>query len=373
MITVLRQRGRLAAAPAVGAALLNAAAFAQSYPDADHPDQSQGGMPVHENGIGPDPDHDTNPATDTRVLSFIADHVEPSDDSAYTVVTFEPPPGKHGEAIRQDYAKPYGVKFGRGLTWQICEGQRRFKYDTMCTYDAAPSGRYAAGYLNYLNTPLLIEFDRPVCVVTMAIYPTGGKEGEPFEFAIQGWTKDDEKIATSKADFRWTNKIVRWNNMAGAYFVGQRAAKITVSMRSKDRREAGETLRYLIDNLAFVDEGCEEALADIKDRTGVDLLAQAEEPGGFTPPLTTRDAYREFIDKDQPAPCVDKDGDGACDLICDWDEDGAIDEDTPDICYLCEDESYDGDCGDLDALKALEKDAEADDADAEDGSQHSDE
>ncbi len=236
--------------------------------------QDAGG--VHENGIGPDPDRDTNPATDTRVVTFIADAVRAGDDPPYVVLTFEPPPGKQGEAIIKDYKKGYGVEFGRGLSWQICKGQRRFTYDTMCTYEAPTSGVFAAGYLNYLNAPLTISFDRPVCIVTMSIYPTGGREGEPFEFKIEGWTEDGAKLTTSTTAFEWTNNTVRFRNMAGAYFIDQRAMKITVSMRSKDPREARDTLRYLIDDFAFVDEGCDAALDDIAARTGVDLRDEAD-------------------------------------------------------------------------------------------------
>lgn len=256
--------------PLVAAALTLQAADALALQDAGE---------VHENGIGPDPDRDTNPATDTRVVSFIADAAEASDDPPYVVISFEPPPGKHGEAIRKDFKDGYGVEFGRGLSWQVCKGQRRFSYDTMCTYEAPTSGEFAAGYLNYLNAPLLISFDRPVCIVTMSIYPTGGKEGEPFEFKIEGWTADGQKLSTAIAEFEWTNNTVRWRNMAGAYFIDQRAMKITVSMRSKDATQAKDTLRYLIDDFAFIDEGCDAALDDIKKRTGVDLRNDAETLG----------------------------------------------------------------------------------------------
>ncbi len=251
---------------------------------------------VHENGIGADPDGDTNPATDTRVITFIGDAEAASDDPPHTVITFEPPPGKHGEKIRKDYANDLGVNFGTGLTWQICTGKRLFYYDTMCTYEAPTSGTYAAGYLNYLNTPLLIEFDKPVCVVTMSIYPTGGKEGEPFEFKIEGWTEDSVKLSESTAEFKWTNTTVRWRNMAGAYFVDQRAKKITVSMRSKDPTQAKDTLRYLIDDFAFIDDGCEAALDDIEDRTGVDLRVGLDEALENDTTAAQEDTYEDFIE-----------------------------------------------------------------------------
>ncbi len=214
---------------------------------------------VHENGIGPDPDGDTNPATITGVIARVGDGVRQY-DGPYRVITFEPPPGKHGEIIRADYAKDFGVHFGRGLTRQICEGQRRFYYDSICTYEAAPSGRYAAGYLNYLNAPLVIEFDEPVCVATMAIYPTGGIEDEPFTVTIKGWDANGAALPVANAEFEWSKYTVRWKNMAGAYYIGGRAKKISIGMKSGAPSQAGDVLRFLVDDLAFVQDGCDDVL-----------------------------------------------------------------------------------------------------------------
>ncbi|WDI30517.1 hypothetical protein PUV54_11165 [Hyphococcus flavus] len=230
---------------------------------------------VHENGIGPDPDNDTNPATITGVISRVGDAAQASNDEPYRVITFEAPPGKHGDVIREAYAEDYGVHFGRGVTRQICEGQRRFYYDSMCTYEAAPSGQYAAAYVNHLNAPLVITFDEPVCVVTMAIYPTGGREGERFRVRIKGWDENGMELPQARAGFEWTKYTVRWRHMAGAYYLGGRAKRIEVSMRSRGWRNRRETLRYLIDDLAFVQDGCEEILADFVEddtQTGIDIV-----------------------------------------------------------------------------------------------------
>lgn len=299
MPTAKTLRRTLIRSAAIGAALMIfPVAIAHPHSEEnealDHDHQSGW---VHENGIGPDSDHDSNPATDTRVIAFLSDAALASADPPHEVITFEPPPGKHGEAIRQDYYNHYGVRFGRGLSWQICTGKRLFAYDTMCTYEAPTSGKYSAGYLNYLNSPLSIEFDRPVCVVTMSIYPTGGKEGEPFSFIIQGWSESGEKLSESKAEFKWTNDTVRWRNMAGAYFVDQRAKKITVSMISNDPREAKETLRYLIDDFAFVADGCNAALDNIEQRTGIDLRASLDGDGAEAHPTPAQSkSYEDFVD-----------------------------------------------------------------------------
>ncbi|WP_133162385.1 hypothetical protein [Hyphococcus luteus] len=220
---------------------------------------------IHENGIGPDPDHDTNPATVTGVIKRVGDAAEAANDDPYRVITFEPPPGKHGDVIRKAYEKDFGVTFSRGLSRQVCEGQRRFYYDSICTYEAPPSGDYAAGYVNYLNAPLVMEFDKPVCVVTMAIYPTGGKEEEPFTVTIHSWDENGAALPAAKAEFEWTKNTVRWRNMAGAYYLGARAKKIAVEMTSGKGSEKGDVLRFLIDDLAFVQDDCAAVLADFTE------------------------------------------------------------------------------------------------------------
>ncbi|MEO1135329.1 MAG: hypothetical protein AAFW68_01805 [Pseudomonadota bacterium] len=218
---------------------------------------------VHENGIGPDPDRDTNPATITGVIARIGNPEIAADDAPYRVITFEAPPGAHNDVIRNAYADEFGVRFGNGVTRQICEGQRRFYYDSMCTYEAAPSGKFAAGYLNYLNAPMRIEFDTPVCIVTMAIYPTGGNEEEPFSVTINAWDEAGVFLPQADAKFEWTKNTVRWRHMVGAYYLGGRAKTITVGMKSGRASQAGDVLRFLIDDLAFVQDGCDEALVDV--------------------------------------------------------------------------------------------------------------
>ena len=228
---------------------------------------------VHENGIGPDPDGDTNPATDTRALPFVGRVLVDAEGSAFPVVHFEPPPGTHGEAIVQDYYGKYGVKFGPGLTWQICEGQRHFQYNSMCTYQAPTSGRFAAGYRSALNEPLAMEFDQPVCLVTMSIYPTGAEQGERFEFAIQGWDADDRPLDHARLEFEWESETVIFDNIAGAYFMDTPAKRITVSMKSLDKYDPQNvsTLRYLIDDLAFISGKCQDAVDEVESRTGLSL------------------------------------------------------------------------------------------------------
>ena len=239
------------------------------------PAAAQGGY-VHENGIGPDPDGDTNPATVTRPIQK-QERTADDLDGPYRVIDFEVPPGRHGEIIREDYAKKYGVHFGKGVTRQICEGQRRFYYDSICTYEAAPSGTYAAGYHDYLNAPLTIEFDQPVCVATLAIYPTGAQQDEPFRVLIKGWDENGFALPDAEAEFEWNKNTVRWKNMAGAYYIGGRAKKIEVSMKSGSPSQAKDILSFLIDDVAFVQEGCDEVLADFAEQEAPSLIVESDE------------------------------------------------------------------------------------------------
>lgn len=258
----------IASACAIAPLFLGASAWSHPNNDGASPEHEHNSDWVHENGIGPDADNDSNPATITGAISIVGDAALAENDPPYAVITFEPPPGGHGDVINNDFAESLGVTFGDGLSRQICDGQDYFQYNTMCTYAAAPSGKYAAGYFNYLNRPLEIEFERPVCVVTMAIYPTGGKEGEPFEFKIEGWTEEGVKLADAKAEFEWTKNTVRWRHMAGAYFLDEPVTKIALSMKSKDATQTKKILRYLVDDFAFVENNCDEALAQIAEQAG---------------------------------------------------------------------------------------------------------
>jgi hypothetical protein len=105
-----------------------------------------------------------------------------------------------------------------------------------------------------LNAPLIVEFDNPVCVVTLAAYPTGGEQHEPFTLKIEGWDSGGYRLPDAEAEFSWSKHTVRWRNMAGAYYIGGRAKKIAISMKSGSPSEAGEVLRFLIDDLAFVQD-----------------------------------------------------------------------------------------------------------------------
>ena len=245
----------------------------------------------HENGIGPDPDQDGNPATDTGSIVIFNGVTQTSDDPPYSVINFEKPsPGAHGDVITDQYKERYGVTFFPGVKRQICAGRRHFRYDTECTYEAAPSGRFAVSYLDHLNRALIVKFDKPVCIVTMAIYPTGGRKDEEFELTIQGKTATGQKLNKVSTIFKWNEHTVRWLHMAGAYYLGERASEIAIRMESKyeesrkelkakkergEAKEKDKVLRFLIDDFAIVSDNCEAALADIARRDGA-VLSVAE-------------------------------------------------------------------------------------------------
>ena len=235
---------------------------------------------VHENGIGPDPDNDSNPATITNIVPFIGEALVNSNGDKFPIIHFEPPPGTHREPIRLDYKISHGVTFGPGLSWQICEGQRHFQYDSMCTYEAPTSGKFAAGYLNYLNRPLVIDFDQPVCLTSMSIYPTGAVKDEPFLFTVEGWDEAGQLIATANKQFNWNQHTVRFRNLAGAYFANTPAKRVTISLKSLDPKQARDTLRYLIDDLSYARGDCTDAVAVVEDRLGERIIVLEKQAGG---------------------------------------------------------------------------------------------
>jgi len=220
-----------------------------------------------ENGIGADPDGDSNPATDTRAFARTGAQAEEELNPPFRTITFEAPPGGHGDIIRGEYGKEFGVKFSRGLSREICEGQRYFKYDTACTYLAAPSGKFAALYQDEHKRPLRIRFDRPVCAAALAAFPTGGKEGERFEIKLQPYENDDKKLKAAKIKFTWTHNTFRWRNMIGAFFSGESVSRVDVSVKSLDN--AKNNVSLLIDDVSFIEEGCDVHLEEIKNEAEI--------------------------------------------------------------------------------------------------------
>ncbi|MBB5519819.1 hypothetical protein [Amphiplicatus metriothermophilus] len=250
----------------IGAVLMVSVGLAMAVGAHPVDDGSEVPQASGENGYGPDPDRDDNPATNTRLMARIGAAAEATLQPPYRTITFEAPLSRHGEAVGKQYAKEFGVTFGPGLTRQLCVGQRYFQYDSACTYRRAPSGRFAALYRDDWGRPLKIRFAAPVCALVLAIYPTGGEEGEKFEAIIQPYGPDEEKLDKAVAPFTWTSETFRWRLMVGVYLLDRRATRIEASVVSKDNTE--KNVRFLIDDVAFVKEGCDEFLAEIRNAAG---------------------------------------------------------------------------------------------------------
>ncbi len=244
-----------AAAAAVGALVAPAAAQGQ----------------FHENGVGPDPDQDTNPATRTFALASIGAQ-DARLDPLFRVISFEPPPGRHAEKIGEQYAERFGVSFSKGLKRQICEeGQRYFRYDTFCAYISPPSGAYAAHYRTDRRDPLEVSFKTPVCAAALSIYPIGGREGERFEATLTPYA-GDRKLKPAKVRFAWTQDTFRWRTMVGGFFLDQSADRVEIMITSDDSSAAkSDIVQFLIDDFGTIEKDCEKALADIRKATGFEV------------------------------------------------------------------------------------------------------
>ena len=227
---------------------------------------------AQENGIGADPDGDSNPATVTKRAYRGGAEAEAELDPPFQIITFEPPPGKHGIAIAKQYKKTFGVEFSKGVQLQVCEGQRYFQYNSACTYLAPPSGKYAGVYSDDFRRPLQVKFDAPVCAASLGVYPTGGKEGERFRATIEFFEKDGEDMASlgrETTDFTWTRNTFRWRVFVEKFLEGDAADLIEVSIRSLDNRSSN--VSFLIDDLAFIESTgggsapCDAQLSEVID------------------------------------------------------------------------------------------------------------
>ncbi|MBI1366732.1 MAG: hypothetical protein GC153_12360 [Alphaproteobacteria bacterium] len=231
---------------------------------------------TYRNGVGADPDGDTNPATNTGLTVSIGDAAEAAFDPPFRVITFEAPPGGNGDVIKSQYEARYGVTFSAGLKRQICEGRRYFRYDSQCTYLRAPSGKYAALYRNDWGYPLQIRFTKPVCVAALAIYPTGGAEGQRYRITLQPYAADGSKLKRLSFYLTWTENTFRWRAMAEARF-SVRASRLDVNVTSLHNKYG--SVRFLIDDLATISgDDCGPSPVDVAAGAASRSAAPKPEP-----------------------------------------------------------------------------------------------
>ncbi|NWG91867.1 MAG: hypothetical protein HXY21_05095 [Parvularculaceae bacterium] len=226
------------------------------------------GAQQNENGYGPDPDGDTNPATKTRAVANIG-ATDVKLDPRFTVMTFEPPPGAHRRAIRNQYQSTYGVSFSKGLEWQICDGERHFAYDSLCTYIRPPSGSFAGYYRDDWREPLKVAFKEPVCAIMMSIYPPGGREGEIFRATLRAKKADGSPAGKATVKFAWTQDAFRWRVMVGGFFLKDSASSVEVMVRRVEN--GGDVVQFLVDDLAYVKTGCADVLEKIRKVAGFEV------------------------------------------------------------------------------------------------------
>ncbi len=244
---------------------------------------------AHENGYGPDPDGDTKPATRTRAIANEG-ATDINLDPRFTIMTFEPPPGGHNKPITNQYTNEFGVGFSKGLKWQVCDGERYYQYDSLCTYVRPPSGVFAAYYRDDLKRPLVVDFKEPVCALTMSVYPTGGKEGERFRVRLAARDANGRPAGTANVTFAWTQDTVRWRVMAGGFFLRDKASSVEVTVSRVEN--AGDVLQFLVDDLAYIHTGCEAVLDEISDVAGFEvapggeLIAKSARPDRMRPDRT---------------------------------------------------------------------------------------
>lgn len=236
-------------------------------------------------GVGADPDGDGNPAVKTRGFMRIGDAAEAAFDPPWRVVTFDLPPGKIGERLTTQYAPHFGVSFSTGLTRQLCNGQRDGYFDTQCTYLRAPSGRIAAAYRDDWGAPLEIRFEAPICAAAMAIYPTGGKEGERFRIRLTPFAENGDALPKQDLFFTWTENTFRWRLMAGVETLDKLATRLRVTVDSLDNPTVA--VRFLLDDVAYLAGAPCAKFRAVANASGSGAKQSADATPSGTPPAAT--------------------------------------------------------------------------------------
>lgn len=250
-----------------------------------HQQTTESGEAAHSNGSGYDPDGDSNPAVNTRLIARIGDAAEAALDPPFKIITFETSAPHADDMIHTQKIDNHTVTFSPGVKRQVCDGQPYSRYDSACVYMAAPSGRYAAVYSDEFHRPLSIEFDKPVCAAALAVYPTGGAEGETFKVVLQPYSEDGAALDKVEYEFNWTKDTFRWRLMAGAFFLDQKAKRVDVNVESKANHS--KIVRFLIDDVAFIEDDCSVAMDDINAEGGLvrtTAPAQTSEPAAPAEP-----------------------------------------------------------------------------------------
>lgn len=257
------------------------------------------GEKTADNGTGYDADGDSNPAVNTKLIARIGDAAEAALDPPFKIITFEASATHHGDAIRKEKVDSRTVSFSPGLKRQLCAGQHYSDYDTECSYMAAPSGKFAAVYRDEFHRPLQIEFEQPVCAAATAIYPTGGAEGETFKVLLQPYGEDGAELDRVEYQFNWTRDTFRWRLMAGAFFLDQKAKRLDINVSSKS--DSAKNVRFLIDDVAFIEDDCALAMNDINAEGGL-VRVEAAPPAEPAAPVEPAPPAQAAAPADPAAP-----------------------------------------------------------------------
>lgn len=211
------------------AAAACAAALITAFPATAEPTRNGVGGP--HDGRSTDYDGDGNPSTNVHGFD---QELDPAFDPPWLVLGFEKKNG-HGDAIKKATVNGHKLSFSDGLSRQICDGPRYFRYDSKCPYLKPPSGEFAAYYRNDLAKPLNVDFEKPVCAVSMAIYPSGGREGEEFEAIIEAYRDGElvtERRVAKAVDLTWSVDVIQPETSAGRFEEVGGFDRVAVRVRS---------------------------------------------------------------------------------------------------------------------------------------------
>ena len=162
------------------------------------------------------------------------------------------PPGgpeefQAGVRLSNQYRDAAGIRFGAGTSVHLCNASSEFG---VCTYPRAASGRHTALFDGISNRGrLIMNFDRPVKMISMQINPTGAKDGEKFNLEFRGFNVNGSLEAVGNNAFAWSNNTAfTWPNRATIIArEGQGFTRINAVLLGTDRRN--RPTRFLFDNL----------------------------------------------------------------------------------------------------------------------------
>ncbi len=155
-----------------------------------------------------------------------------------------------GIELSDQYAASHGVRFGRGASVHFCARVFDDVNASLCSYPQAASGRRVAAHDVRSGGPAMVmDFSKPVSMVTMRINPTGAAEGESFVAELRGFDASGAQRAQTDVRFSWSQDAFTWPTSATLESGRAQLSRVTVLLRRAAQNN--QPVRFLIDDLTL--------------------------------------------------------------------------------------------------------------------------